>query len=296
MSRSAAWSVAALLLLLAAAPGASAQQRDLYVALGDSYSAGYQKTGPDTGRYTRNGFPFQIPPFARKRGYGTVRLVNFGCGGETTTSLLQRRKRCGGPPPGGVDYTGRTQMAASERFLKRNRRRVAFVTVLIGGNDVTACATAPDPVACVSEATATIRKNVTTIAKRVRRAVGPKVPIVGGTYPDVILGLWVTGRQEDRDLASLSTVAFKSIINPALKEAYDTVDARFADVTEATGAYGPLDQMTTLAPYGDIPVPVATICEISYYCEYQDIHLRTAGYRRVAELLVRELPRRRARR
>ena len=296
MSRSAAWPVAALLLLLAAAPGASAQQRDLYVALGDSYSAGYQKTGPDTGRFTRNGFPFQIPSFARKRGYGKVQLVNFGCGGETTTSLLQRRKRCGGPPPGGVRYAGRTQMAASEAFLRRNRRRVAFVTVLIGGNDVTACATAPDPVACVSEATATIRRNVKTIARRVRRAVGPKVPIVGGTYPDVILGLWVTGRQEDRDLASLSTVAFKSIINPALKEAYDTVDARFADVTEATGAYGPLDQMTTLAPYGEIPVPVATICEISYYCQYQDIHLRTVGYRRVAELFVRELPRRRARR
>jgi len=296
MSRPAAWSAAALLLVLAAAPAASAQQRDLYVALGDSYSAGYQKTGPDTGRYTRNGFPYQVPPLARRRGYGRVRLVNFGCGGETTTSLLRRTTPCAGPAPGGPRYGGRTQMAASERFLRRNRARIAFVTVLIGGNDVTACASAPDPVGCVSQAAATIRRNVATIAKRVRRAVGRRVPIVGGTYPDVILGLWVTGRQEDRDLASLSTVAFKSIINPTLKEAYDTAGARFVDVTEATGAYGPLDEMTTLEPYGTIPVPVATICRISYYCQYRDIHLLTAGYRWVAEIFVRGLPRRRARR
>jgi len=38
---------------------------------------------------------------AKRRGY-RFRLVNFGCGGETTVSLLQRTARYAGPGPGGV--------------------------------------------------------------------------------------------------------------------------------------------------------------------------------------------------
>lgn len=297
MSRHATWLVAALLTLLVAAPTASAQQkRDLYVAIGDSYTSGYQPTGKGVGRMTRNGFTFQLATLARKRGYTGLKHVNFGCGGETTVSLLNRKVRCKGPAPGGVDYEGKTQMAASEAYLRRNRERVAFVTILIGGNDVTKCATEPDPVPCVGAAAAALKKNVATIAKRVRAAVGPDVTIIGGTYPDVILGQWVTGAKADQDLAALSVVAFKAIINPALLEAYGKYDAKFVDVTAATGAYGPLDQMTTIDPYGSVPVPVATICEISFYCVYQDIHLRTNGYRQMAELFVRELPRRARRR
>ena len=296
MSRPLAWSVAALLTLLLAAP-ASAQKRDLYVALGDSYTTGYQPTAKGKGRMTRNGFTFQLASLARsQRGYSGLEHVNFGCGGETTVSLLNRKAECRGPAPGGVDYAGKTQMAASEAYLKKNRDRVAFVTVLIGGNDVTKCAKEADPVPCVGTAAANVKKNVATISKRVRRAVGPDVPIIAGTYPDVILGQWVTGRKEDQDLAALSVIAFKSIINPALLEAYGKYDIKFVDVTEATGAYGPLDQMTTIDPYGSVPVPVATICEISFYCQYQDIHLRTNGYRQMAELFVRELPRRARRR
>jgi lysophospholipase L1-like esterase len=288
--------VVALLVLLVAAPAANAAKRDLYVALGDSYTAGYQPTAKGKGSYTRNGFAFQIVPLAKQRGYTGLKLVNFGCGGETTVSLLSRRKACEGRPPGGVDYAGKTQMAASEAYLKRNRDRVAFVTVLIGGNDVTKCAKEADPVPCVGGAAADVKKNVATISRRVRRAVGPSVPIVAGTYPDVILGQWVTGRKSDQDLASLSTVAFKSIINPALLAAYTKEKIKFVDVTAATGAYTPLDQVTTIDPYGSVPVAVATICEISFYCVYQDIHLRTNGYRQMADLFVRELPRRARRR
>ena len=296
MSRPALWLAAALLALLLAAPAASAQKRDLYVAVGDSYTSGYQPTAKGKGRMTRNGFTFQLATLARRRGYAGLKHVNFGCGGETTVSLLGRRKACTGPAPGGVDYAGRTQMAASESYLRKNRKRVAFVTVLIGGNDVTKCAKEADPVPCVGAAADALKKNVATISRRLRRAVGPDVPIVGGTYPDVILGQWVTGRKEDQDLAALSVIAFKSIINPALLEAYGKYDIDFVDVTGATGAYGPLDQMTTIDPYGSVPVPVATICEISFFCVYEDIHLRTNGYGRMADLFVTELPRRARRR
>jgi lysophospholipase L1-like esterase len=292
MSRPVALLSAALLALLLVPPAAPAQKkRDLYVALGDSYTSGYQPTGPGRGRNTRNGFVYQLVPLARRRGYEGVKLVNFGCGGETSVSLLRRTRRCGGPVPGGENYAGRTQMAASERFLRRNRDRIAFVTVLIGGNDVTACVSAPDPIACVGPAAERVKRNVTTIGRRLRRAVGSKVPIIAGTYPDVILGLWTSGRKQDQDLAALSTIAFRSIINPALEAAYEANDITFVDVTEATGAYGSFEQTTTIDPYGTVPVPVATICEISYFCVFRDIHLRTNGYRQMAELFAAELPR-----
>jgi lysophospholipase L1-like esterase len=277
------------LLLPSAAHGASKQS--YYVSLGDSYASGYQATGPGVGENTRNGFAYQLVNKARKRGH-RLRLVNFGCGGETTTSILIRKTPCGGRSPGGPDYDGRTQVAAAERFLRRNRGKVSLITVSIGGNDATACARAADPVACVGTAVTGIKENGGALVKRLRRAAGRKTRIVGITYPDVILGGWVSGQQADRDLASLSVIAFKSLINPALKEVYESVGGRFVDVTEATGAYGSLEQMTTFPPYGEVPVPVAEVCRISYYCAYRDIHLTTGGYGIVADLIASTLPRR----
>lgn len=271
---------------------ASAASRSLYVSLGDSYAVGYQATGQGRGHTTRNGFADQLPGLAHKRGY-RLRLVNFGCGGATTASMLEQTAPC--PPPArgvsGRTWGGRTQVAAAERFLKANRGRVALVTVSIGGNDVTRCGRDADPVTCVGTAAALIKKNVTTIAKRLRAAAGRKVRIVGITYPDVILGQYV-GAGANRDFAKLSVVAFRSIINPALEAAYAKGRARFVDVTKATGAYTPFEQTTDLAPYGRIPVAVAKVCELTYFCRFRDIHMTTPGYRIIADLIAKTLPRR----
>ncbi|HEU4656886.1 MAG TPA: SGNH/GDSL hydrolase family protein [Capillimicrobium sp.] len=297
MSRSitlAAGIAATLALALPASGQAAAQHRStqLYVSLGDSYATGYQATGQGQGHNTTEGFADQIPALARRRGY-RLKLVNFGCGGATTTSILQaegchpRARAVGGP-----DYSGETQIEAAEAFLRANRGRVALVTVSIGGNDVTACARAADPVACVAAAVEGIKTNVGELARRLRAAAGAKVRIVGTTYPDVILGQWTTGQQADQDLARLSVVAFRSLINPALKDSYATAGGDFVDVTAATGAYGSLDETTTLAPYGTIPKPVAEVCRLTYYCEFRDIHARTSGYRVIAKLVTQTLPRR----
>jgi lysophospholipase L1-like esterase len=264
----------------------AAAKPQYYVSLGDSYAVGYQ---PTVDRSTRHGFADQIPALARKRGY-RLKLVNFGCGGATTASILQV-KGCAGPAVNGPSYGGRTQAAAAERFLRSHRGRVALVTVSIAGNDVTACAVAADPLGCVSAAIASIKANVTTLARQLRRAAGPKVRIVGTTYPDVILGLWVHN-PPNQDLAKLTIVAFRSLINPALEKAYKAGKGAFVDVTAATGAYGSLERTTTLPPYGTIPVPVAKVCRLSFYCDLGDIHLRTNGYRVIAELVAATLPRR----
>lgn len=291
MSRLALVALLALALLPAAARAATPPTQ-YYVSLGDSYASGYQPSVVGPGRNTRNGFAYQVPAVAAARGY-RLKLVNFGCGGATTVSLLQRP---GCPTlalgPDGREYPTSTQLAAAERFLRANRARTALVTVSIGGNDVTACARAADPVSCVVTAARNVKTNVTAIAKRLRRAAGPRVRIVGTTYPDVILGAYLDGGAA-RALAEQSVVAFRSIINPALKDAYATARGRFVDVTAASGSYTPLDQTTTLRPYGTVPVAVARICELSYFCARGDIHLRTDGYRLIADLVAGELPRRR---
>jgi lysophospholipase L1-like esterase len=283
----------ALALALAAPPAADAAQpeRQYYVSLGDSYSTGFQPSVVRQEAGTRNGFAYQVPGLAKPRGY-RYELVNFGCGGETTTSLLERTARCPGPGPGGRDYTGRTQIAAAERFLRAQRGKVGLISVSIGGNDVTRCAREADPFACVASAIAQIEQNVTEIAGRLRKAAGRNVRIVGTTYPDVILGEWV-GPAPNQDLARASVIAFEDHINPALKKAYATARGKFVDVTAASGAYGSLEETTARLPaYGAIPLPVAKVCEYTYYCEYRDIHARTNGYRLIAELIVKTLPRR----
>ena len=287
-----AGALALLLAVPAASLAAKAPPKKLYVSLGDSYATGYQPTAQGVGSNTRHGFAYQLPGLAKPRGYNFA-LVNFGCAGATTTSILQtkgcvpRARALGGPV-----YTNKTQTAAAEAFLRANRGKVGLVTVSIGGNDVTKCATAPDPTGCVAEGVKVIKTNVTKLTKRLRTAAGPNVRIVGITYPDVVLGLWTTGKQSDQDFAKLSLFAFRGLLNPGLKESYTSVrKGSFVDVTDATGAYTPLEQTTTLAPYGQIPVAVAKVCQLTYYCQFRDIHARTNGYKIIAQLIAKTLPR-----
>jgi hypothetical protein len=133
---------------------------------------------------------------------------------------------------------------------------------------------------------------VSKIAKGLRKAAGKRVRIVGTTYPDVILGAWVKGDAASQNLATLSVIAFKSLINPALKKAYKSANAGFVDVTAASGAYTPFDQTTMLRPYGAVPVAVAKVCELTYFCAFGDIHARTDGYHLIADLVARQLPKR----
>ncbi|MGP8060758.1 MAG: SGNH/GDSL hydrolase family protein [Acidimicrobiales bacterium] len=276
-------------------PGAGAQSTtapQYYVSVGDSYAAGYQPTSATGGHSTTNGFAYQVVRLAAAKGYH-YKLVNFGCGGATTTSILTS-KGCARVllGPGAPSYPTLTQAAAAEQFIRAHKGRIGLITVSIGGNDVTACATSATPIPCVATAVRTIRDNLSTLVNGLRSAAGPKVRIVGTTYPDVILGEDLSTQPAQKNLATLSVVAFKTLINPALKAGYLEVGGQFVDVTAATGAYGPLTATTMLAPYGTIPVPVAKVCELTYFCQYHNIHPRTAGYTVIAKLVAGTLPRR----
>ena len=252
-----------------------------YVSLGDSYSVGFQP-----GKGATPGYTAYVAAHTRDR------LVNFGCGGATTTSIVDS-VGCPDPLPhtgGAVRYPTTTQAAAAEAFIASHRRHVALITVSIGGNDVTACAVAPNPITCVATAASTIAKNVTALATGLRRAAGRDVPILGLTYPDVILGDYVYPTLPPTaarvGLAKLSVTAFRSLINPTLQKAYAQADGSFVDVTAATGAYGPLTKTVRVAHYGVVPEPVAKVCALTWFCAKGNIHATTAGYELIGKLVV----------
>ena len=269
----------------------AAGRGSIYVSLGDSYAAGQQATGPGEGHTTRNGFAYQVVTGAAARGYH-LRLVNFGCAGATTSSMLHdpgcERRLLG---PGATPYR-QPQAAAAEAFLRAHRGQVALITVSIGGNDVTRCAGAANTVRCVAIALSRVRANLHKLLTGLRAATGPSTMIVGTTYPDIFLGGALSPSPAARRLARLSVAGFRELINPTLRATYAAAGGKFVDVTAATGGYIPLTRKTELAPYGRIPTAVAKICELTYFCQYEDIHPRTKGYGIIARLVVEALPRR----
>jgi lysophospholipase L1-like esterase len=279
------------------APSSPGQGKLFYVSIGDSYAAGYQPVGNGSGPGSYgHGYANQLPALVDSHDYHLT-LVNFGCSGATTTTLIAAKgcKYAGHQGPNEVVYPNQTQAAAASAFIAAHRAQVGLVTVSISGNDITACGRQKDTsaasvAACLTAALAKVKANMTTFLAQLRTASGPDIPIVGITYPDVILGSYVSTNPSAKALAPISVTAFKSLINPTLKAQYTAVKGIFVDITAATGAYIPFSQTTTLAPYGTIPVSVANVCKLTYYCQLTNIHPRTVGYTLIAQQIAKALP------
>jgi lysophospholipase L1-like esterase len=283
-------SISAVAVVVVPAVSHASSTTKYYVSLGDSYSVGYQPS-PTPGGAT-SGYTGYV---AKKL---KMQLENFGCGGATTASILNV-KGCTTPfgPPAATDavaYPTQTQIAAADAFIAAHSGQIGLITVSIGGNDVTSCASASNPITCVTTAENTIRTNVTALAGDLRSAAGAGVPIVGLTYPDVLLGAWVfpafPASSANQSLASESVTAFKDLINPTLKTAYASASGSFVDVTAATGAYTPLTTMAKLSPYGKIPKAVVEVCKLTWFCQLGNIHANTKGYIDIGKLITHSLP------
>ena len=285
-----------------------------YLSLGDSYSVGFQP----------------LPTPGATAGYTAVvaakehmTLENFGCGGATTSSILSfPEAQCGitqyGPPAAtnvGPSSGTQTQAQAAEAFIAAHPGQIGLVTVSIGGNDVTACAGASNPVSCVTAALGPVQTNVESLVGGLRSALvaadgtmaGDAVPIVGLTYPDVLLGLFVNSgpagsppntpafpaSTANVQLAVESVLVFQTYLNPFLQAAYASVGGKFADVTTKTGAYGSLvrTRPMDIAALGlgtiMVPKPVEKVCMLTWYCQLGNIHANTAGYTLIGRLVVK---------
>ena len=251
------------------------------MSLGDSYATGYR---PEPAGTTRDGFADLV---ATRSG---LRLINVACSGATSSQL---RDEPGCAPfnraPDAPDPAGRTQLDAAVQALRENQGKVGLVSVVIGGNDLTPCARLPDTfeaLTCASQAVSDIRANLAAVLPVLREAAGD-APIVGLTYPDVFLGAWVSPEFPDgQDLARLSVGLFRDLFNAGLKAEYRKIDAEFVDVTEKTGGYGPLTDVTQDPTYGPIPTPVAKVCELTYFCSHTDVHPTPAGHQVIADAVL----------
>ena len=295
MTRAVALVVGVSVISLVLVPGVSQAAKKAttpttyYVSLGDSYSVGYQPVPAPHGAAT-----FGYTGLVAKKLKMT--LENFGCGGATTDSILTFTGTCGvtsfGPPAAFNKATipsGESQIVAADHFITAHAGHIGLVTVSIGGNDVTSCASAPVPLTCVVAALTTVSTNVHTLVTMLTAALnGANVPLVGLTYPDVILGEWVPSTQTppspaNQTLASESVAAFGAI-NTALKNAYTAAPhGKFVDVTTATDYTAPLTgsnvKLKNVKPYGKVPSAVATVCKLTYYCSLRNIHENTKGYK-----------------
>ncbi len=224
-----------------------------------------------------HGFAYQVVTLARTRGYHFI-LRNFACDGATTTSIVnQVGCPVRAPGPDAMSYPTRTQAAAADRFIARGQ--VGLITVSIGGNEILGCTDSASFTPCVTQALPGIEANLHTLLAGLRQAVGPKVPIVGLTYPDVFLGLNTSNDPSQKSVAVVSVAGFQKLFNPALEAEYRAVGAVFGDVTDATGTNVPLTETTPWpsAPSGSIPIAVADVCSLTYYCQLQDVHPKTRG-------------------
>jgi lysophospholipase L1-like esterase len=284
-------SVAALGLV--AAPGVGQAARTAppyYLSLGDSYSVGYQPGLGATAGYTA---------YVAKK--VKMQLENFGCGGATTSSILTAigcLESGFGPvaATNAAPYHSVTQEAAALAFIAANPGRVGLITVSIGGNDVTRCGSAANPVTCVTDATKSIHTNVTQLVADLNSALtaagDANAKIIGLTYPDVILGDYVyPSGSPNVQLANLSVTAFDLLVNPTLKGAYTSVPGgSFVNVTQAPYKLATSGDDTTatvkLKPYGTIPASVWEVCKLTYFCTLGNIHANTKGYTFIGKLAV----------
>lgn len=282
--------IAAGTVALPAVSQAAGTAKPYYLSLGDSYSIGYQPTSTNPG----GGTPGYTAFVASAEG---MKLRNFGCGGATTTSLLDS-VGCGDPASmHAVAYPDTTQEQAVLSFIAAHPGRVGLITVSIGGNDFDSCSTA----SCVESAMPTMESNIKSLVGALSSVLAANsdssTSIIGLTYPDVDLGLYVypTNPPSSADVsqAQTSVTAFDDLINPTLSESYASVpQGSFVNVTSApfkeatSGDDTNLSTLENLPPYGEIPVAVAEICTLTWFCAQGNIHATTKGYNFIGRLIV----------
>ncbi len=290
-------SLCVALVALVLAPGAAqaAAPKPIYLSLGDSLAAGVQpgqRDGEKTIDNTRQGYPRQLARLA-----GGLKDVEYGCGGATTESFIRGSKPCGPVrDPGYRNKSPKTsQLAAAERLLRRNRARVAFVTIDIGANDIVSCAQGGQiDFPCVDKGIAAIKKNAGTIARRLRRAAGKKVPMAVMTLYDPFLQQWFNG-DSGKSVAEASVDIARTQVNAELIKAFKPRGFQIAEVAKAFDTYVPFERTTRYRGQAGVPVAVARICQLTWMCTAAprgpDIHANTAGYALIAKTFRKVLGR-----
>jgi lysophospholipase L1-like esterase len=241
--------------------------RTFYLALGDSFTYGYQNWKALAG----------LPPSAFDTGYvdvfadrlRTIRpgitVVNYGCPGESTDTFI-----AGSCPANEIgfplhDAFGGTQLDAALDFLDRHPGQVGPITVTLWGNDVRLfIASCGGDLACIVNGAATeiheIASNLARILGRLRAAAPHAEIIVTGAWNGAI------GLFEETDPLYIA-------LNEALTDAARSARARFAN------------PFPVFNSQGDPAEETEAICTYTLECTDGDIHPSDAGYAVIADLV-----------
>jgi lysophospholipase L1-like esterase len=298
--------VAALASLMAVATTAGAKTTaaittHYYLALGDSLSVGYQPDSAGVGHETDQGYANDIYAVAKKK-VKNLKLVEFGCPGDTTTSMLTGKGNALAAKAFKCDRTGGSQLKAAERFLKAHSAKgeVSLITLDIGANDVDSCTADPTVTAveaCVLKGVATLEANTPKILTGIKTAAPKGTPLVAMNLYDPVLADELS---TDASVASLGTVSLSLVksVNAAIAKADATAGFKTADVAAAFNTYDTNAEPTTgtaLSTSGlsTAPTDLVNICDLTYMCAPApvgpNIHANPQGYALIAgafELLL----------
>lgn len=257
--------VLSVLLGLSLAVPATASARPApryYLSLGDSLAFGYQ---PDTvARGDLNAAHYRSYAEDYTLFHPGLKLVNYGCPGETTTTLLS-----GGCPwllqPTATLHdsfgSAGSQLAAAQQFLTAHRGQVSLISVDIGSNDllalVNSCKTSPDLMTCIGAGLpATLTTMGTNYGKLVGtlRALAPNATIVLFNFYNPLV-VTIPGSDQLATLAS-----------GVVDKLAATFHASVADAFRAINADGSRWEQ-------------ASVCLLTWMCtSYQNIHPNALGY------------------
>jgi lysophospholipase L1-like esterase len=155
-------------------------------------------------------------------------------------------------------------------FLETHRGKVALVTIDIGGNDLQHLDAKGNVVFCpltragCKTRTREIARNLAAILSQLEAAAGPRVPIVGMNYDDVVAGACAS--------------------NPSLRPACDRMDAFNATLAHTFSAAGlPVADVAGAFQNADLVKAAANVCAWTWYCARRDLHPNTAGYHVIAQ-------------
>ncbi len=281
-----------LILLMLALPGTShagKKAERYYLSLGTSLAVGIQPDATGENQRTDEGYPDQlfsmIKPVAKR-----LQLVKLGCPGETTQTMVT-----GGLP--GCDYEFGSQLNDAVNFLQTHGRKVRFVTIDLGVNDLLQSGCINIPVideACLFKAIDETASRLVAIMATLKAVAHPRTKFIGMNYYNTCLALWINpdlppgvGPAIAKQSAELAAG-----FNGALEQVYGAFGIPTADVARAYQS-DRFDFQVPLPPLGEVPLNVALICQLTYMCVPgpvgPNIHATPDGYRVVAFAFLFEL-------
>jgi lysophospholipase L1-like esterase len=247
-----------------------------YLALGGSDSVGYQPTSAiPHGQRTDEGYADDLLAAERDR-WGDLRLVQFGCPGETTLTMLFGGDHC---------YSSLSQLALAVSFLRAHPSTV-LMTIDVGFNDMVRCVVhrvidAP----CVDLALESIRDQLPKIVTTLRSAGAPSLRIIGVGHYDPFLAAYLSGPL-GRSFAAQS-LDVMTRLNETLRSVYLAAGVPMAELGTAFDMTG--EQPTRLASGVVVPMNVARTCALTWECITGPLghnkHPNEVGYRIIGEAI-----------